>query len=277
MTTPVELSRTAFEFFEDMGGATHYVPHVVDPGTNLLVVALMPRTGSGTNQDVKWNGVALTPLSLATLERPQFWSLANPALGAGNIEITELVANQNIVEGCASNLQGVDLVTPNGAFAEFLLFGLVNSGSVDIPSLPLALVFATYYMGGLPNSGVLTPGAGETIVWDKTGTIHPEHRAAGSREIASGVLTTMSFTKADAATEAAISGIAFYGADTIYPGPAIASFSPAVPTLMETIRPSSAVAMTIVPPDVLVVLQKINIEVGIVMTPDADLALEVSV
>jgi hypothetical protein len=192
------------------------IAHTVIPGTTMLMVSFFNRTGGGAaNLDLYVGTDHLVNVGGVSGEVPQFWYLLNPPIGAITLNITD-PTYQTIVEGAVYNVTGNDATLPVGNLGAITGYG-TRILTAAIPSTPNSLIIDCAGVSETLATPVqpLTPGAGQTELFDQLNAIDTHHRGAGSQAPATGAATITTYTM----TEVPINVMFLYAAVAIHGTP----------------------------------------------------------
>jgi hypothetical protein len=163
----------------------------------MLMVAFFNRTGGGANLDLYVGADHLVNVGGVSGEVPQFWYLLNPTIGAITLNVND-PTYQTIVEGAVYNVTGNDAARPVGDLRAVTGWG-TRILTAATPSTPNSLVIdcagVSEILATPPQP--LSPGTGQTELFDQLNSIDTHHRAAGGRAPATGAVTVTTYTMAE--------------------------------------------------------------------------------
>ena len=144
---------------------------------------------------ITYGGVALTfvgAVATGNDSRAEIWRLLAPAVGTADVVVTYVGTpqiNTGFVAGAASFF-GVDQTVPLGTVAT--AFGADALATVTIASAVDELVFDT--AGSEDSGGLLTPGAGQSTLWNTVGGSGSRQEQCGASTKPGSISVTMDWT-----------------------------------------------------------------------------------
>jgi len=170
--------------------------HTVNAGSDRI---LMVGTGFNNNlggmvvTGITYGGVALTfvgGIENGNDSRAEVWHLLAPVVGTANVIVTygngAPASNTGFVAGAASFF-GVDQATPLGSVGTAMATDML--ATVTIASAVGEVVFDT--AGSEDSGGLMTPGAGQSALWNTVGGSGSRQEQCGGSTKAGAVSVTM--------------------------------------------------------------------------------------